>query len=450
MNLSKSQITINWSQPFEQPLSVSPFIWNQSDIKAAPTSDLDEVCKVLFGSDLVGRILSRAFELGLDRHQAWTYRDLPESQVSALAQAATIFKRGVRFDHPHDQKRSFLTKSGASTVDFLVTSDCIFAEREVSDLVIVDKNVYDLWRTQLPEDAAVVDVSEAHKNMTAVAEIIKLIPVAAKRMIIVGGGVLGDIAGFAAGLKKLQTIYVPTTLLAMADSSVGGKTGVNAGHWGKNQLGLFYPPVEVRIWAGWLSTLPKKELRSGMSECVKHAMLSGDQELWNRLLKIAKDETWSELRTLLPAIVSVKAQVVERDAFENGERAVLNLGHTLGHALETLSLETDGDAALTHGEAVAVGLCYALQLSKKHAGFVDADRYIAELKDARLVPDLSLNLQKRLGELPRLLAGDKKNIGTNVQWVLMEKFGVVARSEGGGWTIALPLNEVSASNLSCS
>lgn len=450
MNLSKSKITMHWSQLAGPRPTADAFEWLQGDFATTPTSELELVgpCKDLFGSHLVGRVLHAAFERGLGRHQPWTCKNLSESETFAVNQAAKIFKRGVRVEGPEGQKIEQPT-AGVSTIEFFDDIQSLFASKELGDVILVDKNVYDLWQRYLPDHVLCFSVSEHVKNMRIAAEIAKLIPAATKRLIIVGGGVLGDIAGFVAGLKNLQTIYVPTTLLAMADSSVGGKTGVNAGRFGKNQLGLFHPPTEVRICSGWLSTLAERELRSGMVECVKHAMLSGDEILWNQLIKIAKDRTWIEVGPLLPKIVSVKAAVVERDPFEFGERVILNLGHTMGHAVETLSLEVDGKDALTHGEAVAVGLCHTLQLSKKQTGFTDADRYIRDLRDSGLVPVLSASFQKRIGDLPKLLTGDKKNLGQNIHWVLMEKFGVVARRSDGGWTIPI-LNNSDASILSCS
>ncbi len=184
-----------------------------------------------------------------------------------------------------------------------------------------------------------------------------------------GGGVVGDLGGFVAAtvLRGLPLVHLPTTILAQVDSAIGGKTGVNTAR-GKNLVGAFYPPLFVLADPATLATLPEREVRSGLAEVVKHALLAGG-DLFETL-----EMGWERLgdADMLAAVVreaaAVKARVVSADERESGARAFLNLGHTFGHALEAAA----GYGTLTHGEAVAVGLRAALHLSASLAAGADA------------------------------------------------------------------------------
>jgi 3-dehydroquinate synthase len=178
----------------------------------------------------------------------------------------------------------------------------------------------------------------------------------------VGGGVLTDTVGFGAAvyLRGIDWIAIPTTLLAMVDASVGGKTGVNLKE-GKNLVGAFWPPRLVVVDVETLSTLPERELRAGMTEVVKTAWI-GDRELLRVIppnLETRSTEQWQEL---VMRCAAVKARVVSEDEREAGRRAALNLGHTLGHALEAAT----GYTHFLHGEAVAWGLLAAAKLGRRH------------------------------------------------------------------------------------
>lgn len=186
-----------------------------------------------------------------------------------------------------------------------------------------------------------------------------------------GGGVTGDLVGFAAAsvLRGVPFVQVPTTLLAMVDASVGGKTGVNT-RQGKNLLGAFWQPRLVWAAQGTLATLPDDELRCGLGEVVKHALLSGEAELARcealapRL--VARDP--AALALVVADSVRCKAAVVTADPRETGVRATLNLGHTMAHAIETVA----GYGALRHGEAVALGLVAILRYARQRGWLVDA------------------------------------------------------------------------------
>ncbi len=247
-------------------------------------------------------------------------------------------------------------------------------------------------------------------------------------VVALGGGVVGDIAGFAAAihLRGVPVLQVPTTLLAMIDASVGGKTGVNS-HYGKNLIGAFHQPRGVLIDPAALTTLPGRELTAGLYEAVKHGALSGRQllaqtaEVISRgLLNVAGDE----LASFIAAQAAFKASIVEGDTLESPaasgcrSRKILNLGHTLAHALEKVT----GYRYLRHGEAVGHGLRFAIRLSKMLA--------LLPEKDVQLLNDVV----HRVGKLPpvhhvdpaRVLEAfryDKKDAGGRLQLVLLKGIG---------------------------
>lgn len=168
-----------------------------------------------------------------------------------------------------------------------------------------------------------------------------------------GGGIVGDVAGFVASmlLRGVRWAQLPTTVLAQVDSSVGGKTGVNhAG--GKNLIGAFYPPRLVFADTAWFVTLPEREVRAGLAEAIKHAVLAAPA-LLPRLRAMADLAPGADVSELIAAVVAIKAEVVAADEREQGRRAILNFGHTLGHALEAAWPDR-----WRHGEAVALGMAF--------------------------------------------------------------------------------------------
>ncbi|WHZ19700.1 MAG: 3-dehydroquinate synthase [Rhodanobacteraceae bacterium] len=247
-------------------------------------------------------------------------------------------------------------------------------------LIVSDGNVAPLYAQRLRDALAAAHGStircetlalpagEAHKNLDAVSKIFDaLARLGATRdacILALGGGVVGDIAGFAAAcwMRGIDFVQCPTTLLAMVDSSVGGKTGVDHPA-GKNLIGAFHQPRAVVADLDTLATLPDRELRAGLAEVVKTACI-GDADFFAWLETHANALLARDVAALTHAIATCcrfKAGVVERDERETGERALLNFGHTFGHAIET---ET-GYGALLHGEAVAIGMVLAARLSER-------------------------------------------------------------------------------------
>lgn len=241
--------------------------------------------------------------------------------------------------------------------------------------VVTDRNVAAIygddirrWLAGIPHDVLALPPGEEHKTFDTVREIYGFLARgdAGRDSLVVafGGGVVGDLAGFAAAtyLRGISCIQVPTTLLSQVDSSVGGKTGFNLPE-GKNLVGAFHQPRAVFIDDAFLLTLDDRNLRAGMAEVVKCA-LAGDAELWDRLLasggrwKAFSGEEW---RWVVRRAVAFKASVVERDEREASLRRILNLGHTIGHAME----KSGGYGRLLHGEAVAMGLAWEAVLGRK-------------------------------------------------------------------------------------
>ncbi len=230
-----------------------------------------------------------------------------------------------------------------------------------------------------------------------------------------GGGAVGDVVGFVAStfMRGISFIQIPTTILAH-DSAVGGKTAINHPS-GKNMIGTFYQPEAVLYDVQLLHTLPAKEVRSGMAEVIKHAFISNEQWL-DELLTVQSFNTVSdEMMTLhLERDIAVKAAIVEEDEYESGVRKYLNFGHTLAHAIEAHL----GYGRITHGEAVALGMGYALLLSE-HPRFEDFLLWCKK-NDYPLEQLTSIEFQDVLGYMKK----DKKSSGGLLSFVLLKETGI--------------------------
>ena len=241
-------------------------------------------------------------------------------------------------------------------------------------------------------------------------------------LIALGGGVIGDVTGFAAACyqRGVRYIQVPTTLLAQVDSAVGGKTAVNH-RLGKNMIGAFHQPAAVLSDTDVLASLPERELRAGVAEIIKYGLIN-DEQFFNWLEDNMDGLLQRDAACLAHAIeVSCrnKAAIVSRDERESGLRAILNLGHTFGHAIETaLDYET-----WLHGEAVAAGMSMAAHLSVKTTGLAQADarRVNSLLEQAGLPVNLPDTIRR--GQLRELMAVDKKARHGRLHLVLLEEIG---------------------------
>jgi shikimate kinase/3-dehydroquinate synthase len=304
-----------------------------------------------------------------------------------------------------------------------------------SIVLVTDSNVAPLWAA--PAEAALARVArtarvvlpagEAHKRLgTVEAALAEMLAAGADRRSVVvslGGGVASDMAGFAAAvfLRGVRWVCAPTTLLAMVDASIGGKTGVDLGD-AKNAVGAFHQPSAVVVDAAYTATQAERDYTSGLAEVVKTACV-GDAALLDRLeaeVDALRARRLDVVRGVALRCVRVKAAIVGRDEREAGERAVLNFGHTLGHALEA----DGGFEALTHGEAVSLGVVAALRVGVRR-GVTEAalaDRVTRLLAGLGLPTALA---PAQVGRAVRLIELDKKRVGRQIRAILMRAPGDV-------------------------
>jgi 3-dehydroquinate synthase len=236
-----------------------------------------------------------------------------------------------------------------------------------------------------------------------------------------GGGVIGDIGGLAAGLymRGIDYIHVPTTLLSQVDSSIGGKTGVDFFHH-KNLIGLFSDPQAVFIYSPFLKTLPKRELISGFAEVIKHNLIADK----NGFINLAAEPTlplhWEE--TIIHSI-NIKSKITEDDPYEKGIRKALNFGHTIGHGIESSFLQ-DGVSILLHGEAVAAGMICASFLSRQKnlLDTLSMEKIISCIKSFFDLPVLD---EKKMESILDFIRKDKKNEFRKILFTLLDGIGNV-------------------------
>lgn len=308
-------------------------------------------------------------------------------------------------------------------------------------VVVSDRNVAALYLAPLKASLeqhglfvgeAVVSPGEASKSFPVLAPLSEaLLELGVERgdcVIALGGGVVGDLAGFAASILRrgVRLVQMPTSLLAQVDSSVGGKTGIDT-RQGKNLIGSFHQPSLVLADISVLSTLPPREFRAGYAEVVKYGLI-GDAPFFAWL-----EQNWpavfsasgGERRHAVETSVRAKAAIVEADEREeSGTRALLNLGHTFGHALEAFAGYSD---RLLHGEAIAIGmrLAFAFSVKLRHCPAEDAERVERHLAAVGLPVEISAipGAQPKPDELLRLMAQDKKVKGGKLALVLVRGIG---------------------------
>ncbi|MDC0531177.1 3-dehydroquinate synthase, partial [Alphaproteobacteria bacterium] len=242
-----------------------------------------------------------------------------------------------------------------------------------------------------------------------------------------GGGVIGDIAGFAASilLRGINFINVPTTLLSQVDSSVGGKTGVNS-TLGKNLIGSFHQPMAVIADINILKSLPDREFRAGFAEVIKYGLIK-DKKFFN-WLESEYENIFNyddlKLQKVIAKCCKIKAEIIENDEKEIGNRALLNLGHTFAHAIESFG---NYDGKIIHGEAVAIGICMAFKFSSKFSfcPMNDTERVIDIFKKSKLptslrdIPDLSITTLNMVEKFKY----DKKTINNKLTFILNHQIG---------------------------
>lgn len=237
----------------------------------------------------------------------------------------------------------------------------------------------------------------------------------------IGGGVITDMGGFVAStfLRGIPFINIPTSLLAMVDASVGGKTGVNRDGL-KNQIGLFQSAIFTLIDVGYLDTLPQNQLKSGLAEMLKHGLIT-DKGYWHKLSDLSQ-LTLLDLEVLIKKSIKIKTAITLKDETEQGLRKILNFGHTLGHAIESYHLEQPDKVSLLHGEAIAIGMILEAYLSTQYTGL--SQKELLEIKEVILHTFSRVKFtSKDIYNIINLLKFDKKNNEGKVNFVLLTAIG---------------------------
>jgi len=239
------------------------------------------------------------------------------------------------------------------------------------------------------------------------------------RVVAVGGGATTDVVGFAASIymRGVEWIAIPTSLSAMVDAAIGGKTGINIPN-GKNLVGTFHSPTAVLISSEFLKTLDERDIKAGMAEVIKCGFISDPE-----ILDLARDNYQANLEELIFRSVAVKAKIVSKDFKESDDREILNYGHTLGHAIESHS-----QYRLRHGEAISIGLIYAAELSSR---FGKLDSTIAHLH-RELLGKIGLPIKYSVSAWEALFAlmnSDKKRRSNSIRFVTLDGLGVTNRND---------------------
>lgn len=301
----------------------------------------------------------------------------------------------------------------------------VMAIADTNTALIAQQLLRDLPKTELK----IIPSGEQSKSVTQLAEIWSWLAVhqtdRKTPLIAIGGGVIGDLGGFAAASynRGIPLIMVPTTLLSMVDSSVGGKTGINIAE-GKNLVGAFHQPRGVWINSAHLEQLPDREFRSGLAEVIKYGMiLDADFFSWleSNLERVLQRDA-AALTYIISRSCELKAHVVQNDEFEtSGLRMVLNYGHTFGHAFESIG----GYGSWLHGEAIAAGMMCAAELAVERrmlsSDIVERQRRLLEACQLPLAPKCEWDIEQQLQVMRR----DKKNVGGKMRFILPEKIGRV-------------------------
>jgi 3-dehydroquinate synthase len=290
----------------------------------------------------------------------------------------------------------------------------------VNSFIITDENIMMHYQRELkPWRVIIVPAGETSKSLETIDDIIRqLIALDAGRdalIVGVGGGVVTDIAGFVAGIYKrgVRCGFVPTTILAMVDAAVGGKNGVDIGEF-KNMIGLIRQPEFLVYDYNLLQSLPLEEWISGWAEIIKHACIR-DAEMF-ALLEQHRLGDFQQNKILLHELIRsnalLKAGIVQNDEREQGERKLLNFGHTLAHAIENVY-------QLPHGHAVAIGMVFAAGLSEKQTGFKDKQRVVKVLQQYGLPVYMDFDREHAL----QIMQADKKKVSDHIYYILLEEIG---------------------------
>ena len=315
-----------------------------------------------------------------------------------------------------------------------VALNVLLTENHYSKLfLLVDSNTNDECsslflsqiETEIPIEIIEFEAGEINKNIETCTEIWNVLTeLGADRKSVIlnlGGGVVTDLGGFIAATFKrgIDFINIPTSLLAMVDASVGGKTGIDLGTL-KNQIGVFNVPKMVVIDVRFLETLPQNEMRSGLAEMLKHGLIF-DRNYWNQFLDLGQ-KSFEALENLIFQSIEIKNTIVMQDPTEKGIRKTLNFGHTLGHAIESYFLKNETKKTLLHGEAIAVGMILESHIAKSKNLLSETD--FLEIKNTIVaIYEPIVFTENDIDPILNLLIHDKKNEFGTIQFALINGIG---------------------------
>ena len=325
-----------------------------------------------------------------------------------------------------------INKGIASQLKLVLPENTVF-------FILTDQNVYNYYGELLEEqfqnykyNIILCPIGEDAKNFDYIRKIYSdLIDLGCNRksyLIAFGGGSIGDVTGFIAAtfMRGIQYINIPTTLLGMVDSSIGGKTGINLSS-GKNLIGSIYHPEKIIIDPKLLNTLPKREYHSGMAEIIKYSLIL-DKNLFTKLENsldqlLSVNKTSDCLNEIILTCVQLKVNIVEQDESDNNIRNILNFGHTIGHAFETYFEYVK----MNHGEAVAYGMLYASKLSNLHGNLSEKalDQIYGMIKKLNLPEIKNIDIKKILS----FIKYDKKNTSQGLNFILLNEIGKACISQ---------------------
>ena len=321
-------------------------------------------------------------------------------------------------------KHGILKKVGKLVKKLLNGERVLIVTDEIVGKLYAGKIIKSLEKENIIVSVCILKNGEANKNIEGISNIysnLALNELSRKDMIIaLGGGVVGDMSGYAAAtwMRGIDFIQIPTTLLACVDSSVGGKTGINIKE-GKNLVGAFHSPKLVIIDSETLVSLPEREFKAGMSEIVKHALLF-DEKLLETIENFYNDKNDNkklDMDFVLQRNCELKSHIVQMDYKENRERMFLNFGHTIGHSIENAA----GYGVLLHGEAVAIGMIFAIEYGIKLG--VTKNAYILErAKNILSNIGLPINIPENIN-LKEAIKLDKKRNAEKINFVFLEDIG---------------------------
>ncbi len=319
--------------------------------------------------------------------------------------------------------RKLSYRFSTSTVDYYLAYGISHLKKIVdlkNAVIITDENIYGHHAKRFKGcNTIVLKPGEEFKVQATVDAVIEeLIGMQADRkttLIGVGGGVITDITGYAASvyMRGIPFGFIPTSILALVDASIGGKNGIDVGPY-KNMVGIIRQPKFLLHDMVFLNTLPQNEWENGFAEIIKHACIK-DAAMF-RDLETSTLKTWQNKKVaiceLIERNVIIKSKVVQKDEFEKGDRKLLNFGHTLGHALEN-------QYELSHGQAISIGMAYACYISEELCGFRETERVISALNKYNLPTEFSFDKQKVFD----VMKMDKKRERKELNYILLDKIG---------------------------